>query len=69
LVDNGDRNTAASLTGSVVPIPNPEFIIVGDQGVFLSSAVLNTTPAVPGTGEQEVGSYFMSNRQSFIKFT
>jgi hypothetical protein len=69
LTDNGDRNTAASLTGSVVPIPNPEFVIVGDQGTFLNSAVLNTNPTVPGTGEQEIGEFFVSNRQNFLKFT
>ncbi len=68
LVDNGDRDTAAALTGSVVPIPNPEFVIVGDQGVYLASAVLNTTPSVPGGGEQQIGNFFMSNRQNFIKF-
>jgi hypothetical protein len=69
LADNGDRDTAAALTGSVVPIPNAEFVIVGDQGVYLTSAVLNTNPTTPGTGEQEVGNFFFSNRQNFIKFT
>lgn len=69
LVDNGDRDTAASLTGSVVPLSNPEFVIIGDQGIYLSSAVLNTNPSVPGQGEQTIGNFFMSNRQNFLKFT
>lgn len=69
LADNGDRDQAATPTSEVVPIPNAEFVIVGDQGVFLSAAVLNTNPTTPGTGEQEVGKFFFSNRQNFIKFT
>ena len=69
LNDRGDVDSAAGITGSVVPLPNPEFVIVGDKGQFVSSAVLNTNPTTPGTGEQEVGSFFMSNRQNFIKFT
>ena len=69
LTDNGDVNTAATITGSVVPLPHPEFVIVGDKGQFVSSAVLATSPTTPGTGEQTVGSFFMSNRQNFIKFS
>ena len=69
LTDNGDVNTAATITGSVVPLPHPEFVIVGDKGQFVSSAVLETNPTTPGTGEQTVGSFFMSNRQNFIKFS
>ena len=68
LADNGDINTAAAITGSVVPLPNPEFVIVGDRGQYVSAAVLNTNPTTPGTGEQEIGQFFMSNRQNFIKF-
>lgn len=68
LVDRGDVDSNADLVEDVVPIPNAEFVIVGDQGVFLSSAVLDTTPSTPGDGSQEVGKFFMSNRQNFIKF-
>ena len=69
LADNGDIDKNASLEINVIPIPNAEFVIVGDQGVFLSAAVLNTNPTTPGTGEEEVGKFFFSNRQNFIKFT
>ncbi len=69
LADNGDVNSAATITGSVVAIPNPEFVIVGDQGQFVSAAALNTNPTTPGDGEQEIGNFFISNRQNFIKFT
>ena len=69
LVDRGDVNTNAAITGSVVPIPNAEFVIVGDQGQFVGAAVLSTNPSTPGNGEQEIGNFFMSNRQNFIKFT
>ena len=68
LVDRGDIDSNADLVEDVVPIPNAEFVIVGDQGVFLSSAVLDTTPSTPGDGSQEIGKFFMSNRQNFIKF-
>lgn len=69
LNDRGDVNTAAEVTGSVIPLPHAEFVIVGDKGQFVSAAVLSTNPSVPGNGEQTVGNYFMSNRQSFIKFS
>lgn len=69
LNDIGDVDTAADVTGSVVPLPNAEFVIVGDKGQFVSSAVLNTSPSTPGNGEQVVGKFFMSNRQHFIKFS
>jgi len=68
LTDNGDIDKNASLETNVVPIPHAEFVIVGDKGVFLSAAVLNTNSSSPGTGEEEVGKFFMSNRQNFIKF-
>jgi len=69
LVDRGDIDKNADLVTDVVPIPHAEFVIVGDQGVFLSSAILNTNGTVPGDGSREVGKFFMSNRQNFIKFT
>jgi hypothetical protein len=69
LVDRGDINKAADEITNVVPIPHAEFVIVGDKGVFLSSAVLNTNGTTPGDGSQEVGKFFMSNRQNFLKFT
>jgi hypothetical protein len=69
LLDNGDLDKAADLITSLIPIPNPEFIIVGDKGIFLSSSVLNTTSAHPGTAEQRVGKFFFSNRQNFLKFS
>lgn len=69
LTDVGDVDTAAATTGSVVPLPNAEFVIVGDKGQYVGSAVLSTSPSTPGNGEQVVGKFFMSNRQSFIKFS
>lgn len=69
LNDRGDVDTAAEVTGSVVPLPNPEFVIVGDKGQFVSAAVLSTTGSNPGDGEETVGKFFMSNRQNFIKFS
>lgn len=69
LTDNGDVNTAATTTGSVVPLPNPEFVIVGDKGQFISATVLSTNPSDPGSAEQGVGNFFMSNRQNFLKFS
>jgi hypothetical protein len=69
LTDNGDVDQAATPETNVIPIPHPEFIIIGDKGVFLSTAVLNTDPDVPGTGEEQVGKFFFSNRQNFLKFT
>jgi hypothetical protein len=69
LNSNGDVNTAAELITNLRPIPNPEFVIVGDKGVFFSTAVLNTNPTTPGNGEEIIGKFFMSNRQSFLKFS
>lgn len=66
LTDTGDLDSNAEITTGVRPIPHPEFVITGDKGVFLSATVLDTgsTP-----GATEVGNYFMSNRQSFVKFS
>lgn len=69
LNSRGDVNTAATLITGLRPIPNPEFIIVGDKGVYFSTSVLNVTPTTPGTGEEVVGKFFFSNRQNFLKFT
>ncbi len=69
LTNNGDRDQNGTVQVDVIPVPNAEFVIIGDQGVFLSSAVLNTSPSVPGNGEQIVGKFFFSNRQNFIKFS
>jgi hypothetical protein len=69
LVDRGDIDQAADLTTEVVPVGNAEFVLVGDQGVFVSAAVLNTTPTTPGDGSEEVGKFFLGNRQNFVKFT
>lgn len=68
LLDNGDRNTAAAVQTGVVPIPNPEFVIVGDKGTLMTSAVLDTDSS-PGTGTEEVGLFFVSNRQNFLRFS
>lgn len=69
LNSNGDINTAAELITGLRPIPNPEFVIVGDKGVFFSTSVLSTSPSLPGNGEETIGKFFMSNRQNFLKFT
>lgn len=66
LTDTGDLDSNAEITTGVVPIPNPEFIILGDQGVFLSSTVLDTGSS---PGATEVGRFFASNRQNFLKFS
>lgn len=69
LTSNGNVNTAAPLLTGIVPIPNPEFVIVGDKGTFVTAAVLNTAPTTPGTGEQTIGRFFVSNRQNFLRFS
>ena len=69
LNSNGDVNTAAELMTGLRPIPHPEFVIVGDKGVFFSTSVLNTSPSTPGDGSEIVGNFFLSNRQNFLKFT
>ena len=69
LADNGDLDTSATTTGSVVPLPNPEFVIVGDKGTFLTATALSTDPAFAGDGEVGVGQFFISNRQNFLRFT
>lgn len=69
LTSDGNRDTAATLEINVVPLPNPEFVIVGDKGTFLTATVLSTTPSLPGTGEETVGRFFMSNRQNFLRFS
>lgn len=68
LVDRGDVDNNGTVTSNVVPIPNPEFVIVGDKGTLITSTVLDTTPVVPGAGEQTVGNFFVSNRQNFLRF-
>ncbi len=66
LTDDGNVDTTAAAVGSVVPIPNAEFVIVGDKGIFLSSTVLD---ADSDPAAQTIGLFFMSNRQNFLKFT
>ncbi len=69
LTSDGDIDTAAPLETGVVPIPNPEFVIVGDKGTFLTATVLNTSSSNPGNGEESVGRFFFSNRQNFLRFS
>jgi hypothetical protein len=69
LLDNGDLDRNADLLTGIIPIPNPEFVITGDKGIFFSTSVLSTTPTVPGSAEQKVGRFFFSNRQNFLKFS
>ncbi len=68
LVDRGDIDQAADLETDVVPVGNAEFILVGDQGSLVIASVLNTTPTTPGDGSEEIGKFFIGNRQSFVKF-
>jgi hypothetical protein len=69
LNSRGDVNTAATLVTGLIPIPFPEFVIVGDKGSLFSTAVLNVNPSTPGDGSEIVGNFFFSNRQNFLKFT
>lgn len=68
LLDNGDRNTAGAIQTDVVPFPNAEFVIVGDKGVLMTAAVLDTDSGA-GEGTEQVGLFFLSNRQNFLRFS
>jgi hypothetical protein len=50
----GDEETAVAITGAVVPLPHPEFVIAGDKGTVT---------------RREGTNFFMGNRQSFIRFS
>jgi len=69
LTDNGNLDLNAIPENSVVPYPNPEFVIVGDRGILMSAEVLDTNPSNPGDGSTRVGKFFVSNRQNFLRFT
>lgn len=68
LLDNGDVDKNAAVRTDVVPFPNREFVIVGDKGVLMTAAVLDTDSG-PGTGTEQVGLFFLSNRQNFLRFS
>jgi hypothetical protein len=68
LLDNGDVDQNAVTETDIVPVPNPEFVIVGDKGILMNAAVLDTDSS-PGTGTEQVGKFFLSNRQNFIRFS
>jgi len=69
LTDNGNLDQSAIPEGDVTPFPNPEFIIVGDKGILMTAEVLSTNPTTPGDGSTRVGSFFVSNRQNFLRFS
>ena len=69
LTDNGDLDQSATPESDVTPFPNPEFIIVGDKGILMTAEVLDTTPTTPGDGSTTIGSFFVSNRQNFLRFS
>ena len=69
LTDNGNLDQNATPETSVVPFPNPEFVIVGDKGILMTAEVLDTTPSTPGDGSTEIGNFFVSNRQNFLRFS
>jgi hypothetical protein len=54
-VANGDTFT------DVIPIPFPEFIVVGDKGTFSNAPVASGAFTV-------FGKFFFSNRERFLRF-
>jgi len=69
LTSDGNLDLDAIPEGSVVPYPNPEFVITGDRGILMTAEVLDVAPSTPGDGSSVIGKFFVSNRQNFLRFS
>jgi hypothetical protein len=60
IIDVSGVATGSTFT-DVIPLPFPQFVVVGDKGTFANAAV-------PSGSFTVVGKFFFGNREKFLRF-